>query len=68
MTVSDTPVNDLVRATEAYAASVEAMNAALNLVKESEKRLAFVKEEADDAVRTRDAAPEKVRSLAGEQS
>src|SRR5258708_5210097 len=43
-TVSNTPVNDLVRATEAFAASVEAMNAALNLVKELEKRLAFTRE------------------------
>jgi hypothetical protein len=67
-TMSDTPVNELVRATEAFAASVEVMNMALNLVKELEKRLAFAREETDDAVRTRDAALEKVRSLVGEQS
>jgi hypothetical protein len=66
--VSNTPASDLVRATEAYAASVEAMNVALNLVKELEKRLVFAREEADDAVSTRDAALEKVRSLVGEQS
>jgi hypothetical protein len=49
-------VTDLVRASEAYAASVKAMNAALNLVEELEKRLAFVREET--------GRPFKVNSLA----
>lgn len=64
---AESPTMALVHASHDYAKAVAAMEKAVRLVADLEKRLEFAKEDARETITARDKALEVVRQLVGEK-